>query len=50
MSTVTRTDIVTEARRWLGGLDVGFEDDGATTRAAAVPTTPPPMMTTFLPA
>ena len=29
-------DDVPEAPRWLGGFDVGFEDEGATTRAAAV--------------
>lgn len=33
---VVLRDDVPEVPRWLGGFDVGFEDDGATTRAAAV--------------
>lgn len=33
---VVLRDDVPDTPRWLGGFDVGFEDDGATTRAAAV--------------
>ena len=33
---VERQDRLPRNVRWLAGLDVGFEDDGATTRAAAV--------------
>lgn len=33
---VERQDRLSRTVRWLAGLDVGFEDDGATTRAAAV--------------
>ncbi|MBK0011607.1 deoxyribonuclease V [Stenotrophomonas sp. S41] len=35
-SRVERQDRLPRTVRWLAGLDVGFEDDGATTRAAAV--------------
>jgi len=35
-SRVERQDRLPVKPRWLAGLDVGFEDDGATTRAAAV--------------
>ncbi len=33
---VERQDRLPATPRWLAGLDVGFEDNGATTRAAAV--------------
>lgn len=35
-SRVERQDRLPNDVRWLAGLDVGFEDNGATTRAAAV--------------